>query len=150
MAANRKNRKSDLFTHKADQLNDGRRGFFSIRVCWNQSNRPTDWQLKSAGKASLCQQGEHSAPLLHAIMQLTSILQAKSFFGSTYNLLSSSTRLRSLVTCVRKQTRSRRHKRVHVCEGVGAKFLPRTSAASVSPCGRTSPTPAGTSSRAAR
>lgn len=68
-----------------------------------------------------CQQGEHSGPFtLHANMQLTSVQQAKSFFGSTYNLLSSSTLLRSLVTWVRNQTRSNGQKRAPCVKASGS------------------------------
>lgn len=94
------NRKFDLFAHKRKSL--------------IQSDRLTDsWrQTGSAVVAELCCRslslpagGALFFTFLHANMQLTSIGQAKSFFGSTYNLLSSSTLLRSLVTWRRNQTR---------------------------------------------
>lgn len=78
--------------------------------------------------ASLCQQGEHSGAFTfpHANMQLTSHQQAKSLFRSTYNLPSSSTLLRSLVTWRGSDTHavgSSRHKWLCMCDGVRGQIL---------------------------
>lgn len=84
-------------------------------------------------------------------MQHMSSWQEKTLFHSTYNLLSSSTLLRSLVTWTRiKHTVGlSRQKQICVCDGVGVRFSPHTSATSVSPCDQTSQTPAGTSNHTA-